>query len=405
MEARQRSGYSAKRQESLHLPESKLGLRCQPYTQSKHRHIAKKYLHTAMDLGFASDAAFQDYMDAQQERANALAQLHELKRHLQAAGALSDRAVDLLQSSNEALARQQSSLNGLLAIIPLRDRRPAGAQALVEKVFSTAELLENILWFLGLHDALVAQQVNHAFFHAIEDSPRIQRSLGFLADEDSHLRVPLPLTTPSIYFFIDDLTEDFRLTSDNSVTLNGDIFNGVKRLPRLGSRSKRLLVSQPPVKKLSIYADCCFDRFATLPPRDRSPTFMIESKDGVTVGDVIDTANRIAEEHRTCPSAPIHMHDDKGFVNCSLYLSAKITLKDGDPRLKKKLQRREEEAARTDRHRGLSARIPPYIAAKQTARMAGQPIPTLEDFERLRDITNDPQARVEHRPESDNHTW
>lgn len=83
-------------------------------------------------------------------------------------------------------------------------------------------------------------------------------------------------------------------------------------------------------------------------------------------GDVIDAAHQITKKHRTCPNAPMSMHDEHGMVRPSLYLSAKVMLKEDDPRLARKRQRREQEVAISNRRSGLGTRIGPYIAAKQS---------------------------------------
>jgi len=95
-----------------------------------------------MDLHSIPGSSYNDYLGSQRERQNALAHIHELKRHLQAAGNLSERAAHSLQDAAAALGRQQQFLEGFLACIPLTQRRPVGVQALIEKVFSTVELLE-----------------------------------------------------------------------------------------------------------------------------------------------------------------------------------------------------------------------------------------------------------------------
>lgn len=206
--------------------------------------------------------------------------------------------------------------------------------------------MHSILYFLRLGDALVAQQVNRAFFHAIQDSPRIQRKLGFLPHNDSHFRVILPLKPASIFLkvdyqsdLLDDHSDGLHVTEDNCVILSGNIIHGMRKLPKLGSRCRKLLISLPPVKALKVFADCCCsDRR----PRtfSRELTYTITSDIGVTFGDLIHASRQYTKDHQLCLYASFTEHNENGMVNCSFDMQATVQLRDGDSGLQKKSYRK-----------------------------------------------------------------
>ena len=192
---------------------------------------------------------------------------------------------------------------------------------LAETVFNIPELLERILRLFGAKELLTLHQVNKLFFHTIEGSLALQQQMGQVADTKRGYRLLVPSALPNVQFHtLGEFHPYFRKTT---AELNKVDFKATLRtpftIPKLGARSRRVLICQPPVVEMKIYAACCtYARIHLHAPDEGTPAEVLRVETGITCGDMINAAARVAEEHKLCPLAHAHMHDAEGFVHLSL---------------------------------------------------------------------------------------
>ena len=138
-----------------------------------HAHCRKmelEYIRIRNDFS-DHELSYKAYEDAQNQRQSMQAHLEKIQQLVGAEGGQLQLHLKALQ---DGLASQSSSLDKLVKSVPPMARRPPNVDELADRVFSIPELLERILVNLTAGDLLLAMQVNHQFFNAIDASPRIQ---------------------------------------------------------------------------------------------------------------------------------------------------------------------------------------------------------------------------------------
>lgn len=248
----------------------------------------------------------------------------------------------------------------------------AAGVAAARKVFDLPELLELILLQLSVHDIFRVQAVSRQFRDAIDASGKIQRQCGFQADDESKLRIPLTGNDERPFhglgtFYVSLSTPCGPDASDPETMVVTAHTHLAIKMPRAGSKTRSILICQPPIKHMEVFMDCCTVRAQqVVAPNvwttDRVPTTSLDSDTGITVGDIMDTATRLHAEHRLCPDATVHYHDDNGFVVANIRLEAKVKIDASHPMA---MIRRNQVDARIQRD-ALNTRLRPYIAAKRT---------------------------------------
>ena len=127
----------------------------------------------------------------------------------------------------------------------------------MEKVLTTPELLQSILIQLPVRDLLLIQRVSRTFKSLIESSPAIQRALFFRAtpSTSSDPRERNPLLAEVFAPWFKEPKDSFDLTERSRVLSLDWNSNDEKRTAykRAGASWRRMLVAQPPFKKLDVY--------------------------------------------------------------------------------------------------------------------------------------------------------
>lgn len=305
-----------------------------------------------------------------------------------------DEARALLRNSTAGLS---SFLRSMAAPKYYNERRVTTSDDSAERFFNLPEMTEMLLQYLHANDVLQMQRVNKSIKAIIEGSVKLQRQLGLAASPDSHFR--LTLDSDHVPFHVLNAPESWTVTYHGEETWRGLSFsvtgghfepdtiyeaddrertvyvdinlrvNGNGRLPRVGSRYRAMLLCQPVVKKMHVSTVCC---------RARN-TRKINSRTGLTIGRLLDTAQSMISKHRLCPDADESMLDADGRVSVEVKFHGKVVLRADDPRLHKHSSRAGRKLHSPDhaRKRHLEA----YTRAKRVARYAGRPIPTLTEYE------------------------
>ncbi|KAF2172382.1 hypothetical protein M409DRAFT_50090 [Zasmidium cellare ATCC 36951] len=318
-----------------------------------------------------------------------------------------------LKQAAESILKLERLLQIILDAIPIEARPNAASAVKAQKVFDVAELLEKILLNCEYHDFISAMQVNRTFAQAFRRSARIQQVMGLRAITDGS-----PFSPVANAFFVsrgcmirlEDHHRYGHQVQDNEVVVSA-IFNGSSPfeehpLPRISERFRDTLVCQPPIKQMRVRAGCCEDplfrrrnannlqphppSLTSLADRDEEMQQLhsIDSETGITLGQVLDETRRLRDEHRYCPDAYPGLHRDDGTVDVHVHFEAILQLPRDDPVL---LANRRAKASFDFEQKDFAAKdqkIQQYIAAKQSARDNGEPIPTLQEFEARSLVTN-----------------
>ncbi|KAF2766523.1 hypothetical protein EJ03DRAFT_353894 [Teratosphaeria nubilosa] len=276
---------------------------------------------------------------------------------------------------------------------------PTEHSSKAEEVFSTPELFELVLIHLHARDIFIVQQVSKNINDTIKQSGRIQRFIGLRADPNAYFNSPvsnshwaysesLPVCCPqherSPYMFSIP-GRHFSIPGPDELSINVSFDLRKPKLSGIGRACRSMLVCQPPVTELSAHVECCnghgprFPRHP-IPPAERLPK-PIRRETGITVGDVVDAAIEMIEEHQTCPWASEYQHDESGRVKVSPSFKGKLKLRPDDPALQAQARALAKAETWNQRDEANRRRMTAYINAKMVAFNAGQPIPTLQEFE------------------------
>jgi hypothetical protein len=193
------------------------------------------------------------------------------------------------------------------------------------RLLDITEILERIFLLCDIQGLLILRQVNRNFRDVIAQSSGLQRALFLKADISRAFDMPASMENLSVpdnlprlkTFGVPHIDESGVLTSQTNVRVNLQCGDGFDRFT-ISPLYRRMLVCQPPVKKLTIDSlSCCGAR------RDILRTYFesishdteLEVDTGVRVGDVYDAAEAEAIVHRLCPLASVEMMNDDGIVH------------------------------------------------------------------------------------------
>ena len=186
-----------------------------------------------------------------------------------------------------------------------------------EKVFGTAELLEQVLSSdLTIRDLLNAMQVSRGFRDSILGSPQLLRSMGLLLDsaDNTYSGFARSGLFNEFYSFRTSLLPSLH---DATMKLVAFFEEGVQ-LPALGPRSRSMRICYPPITELVMQSSCCSQEWKVLCP------------DGVTVGCIHDETDRIQQSHRLCPFAMPADHNSDGTVRVHVLFFGNIIRREDD---------------------------------------------------------------------------
>ena len=331
-----------------------------------------------------------------------------------------------IDTSLDDLATAKSQIDGidqyLRAFIQPRyyaEYRPPHATAPAQKAFDIPEIFEMILEYLHMKELLKIQLVNKQFQTAVDSSDRLQRRL-FFQTHPAPRRI-LTFGWEMYGFHCHEIFPPFPVVDELNITLPSQDHVGINAVfgphmpTRIGNRCHRMLICQPVVRQMNVYTDCCLAKHPLgrrhrrsqppLLPLAQTELCTITNDDGLTVGDLYDVAKNLVEEHRRCPHAEASAHDRKtGEVRVRVIFQTSIEVPPEDPLRKQKKERldwEERNMLADQKHKMQKSRMRGFVAAKQAgeycvsqrrertcadgyvAHAAGNPIPTLEEFDAM----------------------
>ncbi|KAK5677548.1 hypothetical protein LTS10_010120 [Elasticomyces elasticus] len=277
---------------------------------------------------------------------------------------------------------------------------PKQCSEAAETFFGTPELLEIALLHLPVPDLISAEATCHGFQDTVAGSPMLRQRLFRDTAEG------LPLRTPC---FIGKYDYEHQwlgfpikigscvgvLEGSNQIDIDvGELFacfdaqfrshNG--KLPLLTERTMNMFVSQPPIKKVAYAGNCCGTKDRDQVEPDRAPIGHLSRPEGLRVRDLYEAAEVFLQQHRLCWRARRDTLNDDGYARNIVVFKAKY-----DPLIPRNdwfWKRFEpDEVERTE----LDDRLEAYVRGKYYAHYKGDPIPTLEEYERL--AIDDPEYR------------
>ncbi|KAK4892570.1 hypothetical protein LTR27_009034 [Elasticomyces elasticus] len=262
--------------------------------------------------------------------------------------------------------------------------------------FGTPELLELALLHLPVPDLLSAGATCHGFQNTITGSPMLRQRLfrdtagglplrtpGLIGKYDyEHQWLGFPIRIGSRYAeWGGSNLRDLELLA----CFYAEFRSHDGKLPQLTERTLDMFVSQPPIKKVAYAGNCCGTIFAGHIEPGHAPIGHLSRPEGLRVRDLYTAAEVFLQQHRLCWSAPRRSLDDDGYARNIVVFEAKYDppISKTDPYWKR------FQVARVERTE-LDDRLDAYVRAKYYAHCIGDPIPTLEEYERL--AIDDPEA-------------
>ena len=285
------------------------------------------------------------------------------------------------------------------------ERKPEGS-TIACRVFDIPELLEMILEHLTIPDLLKFYQCSTSIRDSIESSSKLQSQLSLRpVSSNSYLHLPVRHLTKFVPLdaFDENITglqtgffsseqfprrrpsrkyEHKNEAQDRTVEIHASFYLlPGQRLPRMGSRVRRMFITQPPLEEMTVALNCC-------PIYDYGPTGLespkperkVSREGGLTVGALYDRAEELLDEHRCCTQAYSGLLDDDGTVKVGVRFVGSMVLQPDDPiyvkHLKSKKKREEEDQI----YKKQTAKLEAFCNARRAAQATGDPIPSLEDF-------------------------
>jgi hypothetical protein len=245
------------------------------------------------------------------------------------------------------------------------------------------ELLQRILGLLSGPDLLLLAQTCRSLRAAVLESKPIQRRVGLLpATEGSPVMFPFEGfyntsgfgRTEEVFppIVVEDDVSNQKVSNPPSSSTETAchqpsaaikftasllaIFENGKLLPNMGFLLCRMLLTNPPVKSMTMVAMCCHAetaRHADIisgrmvccsvgdsgargmpPPKLDSSLPRVTTSKGLTVQDLLHAATPVVEAHRLCPNTPEHLLDEEGFVKVEVRFEAVIQVAADDPIVK-----------------------------------------------------------------------
>ncbi|KAK5718862.1 hypothetical protein LTR17_015542 [Elasticomyces elasticus] len=265
---------------------------------------------------------------------------HDLEIALQAHKAgKSAQAISLLESAQQSVLRLREHQRNCLAPAYFNQCvKPGGTTVSVQSVFAITELLEQILLDLSTADLLHAQQANKGMRDTIEGSMALKQQLFLLPDPEAHLEV-LPtadlhtsLNAPNIFMkrirqSACILTPEYQ---PNRRLHNLQVSFSLP-LPKLGSRIRQMLITQPPIQQMAMTINCCEmkerEEYGLQPLLAKR----IVDLAGLTLGELYDEAKQAITDHENCAFASPYIHNADGSVDLKVKFRTQIVLDHDHP--------------------------------------------------------------------------
>lgn len=331
--------------------------------------------------------ALKNQFELEKQMSNALNQLNS--------GSLTDLKATLLSAQSNVGELSQYFSHKFRQHSHFYNERRAEDSTTACKVFDIPELLEMVLQYLDVTDVLSIYQCSRNIRDSIDGSSQLQQQLSLrAAPVNSHLHFPLRNLThdlfghPSIGFStqehivqgrrrslherkadpIDDPTAEVHACF---YLLSGQV------LPGVGSRIRKMFITQPPIEEMYISLDCCpsyeYPDYA-FAPQPSTPVREIVKKGGLTVGDLYDRTKKLLDEHRYCPSAYSGLIQDDGSVRVGVRFVGKMTLQPDDPLILdwQKQQRKREDDDRE--YHNKTAKFEAFCNAKRNGKSSSTAI-------------------------------
>ncbi|KAK5735865.1 hypothetical protein LTR17_007877 [Elasticomyces elasticus] len=258
------------------------------------------------------------------------------------------------------------------------DKLPKQSGEAARTFFGTPELLELALLHLPVPDLLSAEATCHGFQDTVAGSLMLRRQLFRDTAEG------LPLRTPGNIgkYDYEHQWRGFRSVLAALPACRKGVIRSILihdgKLPQLTERTMDMFVSQPPIRKVAYAGNCCGTRSRRHIEPDRAPIGHLSRPEGLRVRDLYEAAEVFLQQHRLCWRARRDSLNDDGYARNFVVFKAKY-----DPLIPRNdwfWQRFEaDEVERTE----LDDRLDAYVRAKDYAHYKGDPIPTLEEYERL----------------------
>lgn len=324
---------------------------------------------------------YQDSLTAQ-EALGSLQRRFDAVAALLPSGVIQNESVRaLLDGAEHDIRVQQQSTNDLLEQIPTSCRTPKNAR-LAQKVFGMPELLEHILSFTSIPDLLRVYRVNRVFRDTIEGSTALQRRVGLLPNKSGNLELPAKelvyhddgMDMRTVCYTGRFASEENAERAANVVPIQINIFEyppyGKRATPLelrpLGERCRKMLITQPPIKEMRVYMQCCSPNYRTYVDLHTGvPVETIRSDTGITTAQIWNVVEKLQKEHRLCPNALAYDHDSEGFVQLQATIEGTLVLSKDDPVLTARKRRRERSEAEEEEFNTHETRLAPYIVAKR----------------------------------------
>ncbi|KAM0715048.1 hypothetical protein Q7P37_009513 [Cladosporium fusiforme] len=216
-------------------------------------------------------------------------------------------------------------------------------------IFGIPKLLENIFSHLSLCDLRKIMRVNRCFKWTVDESTLLQQAMFLRPDNNSFFRSigeeetcckPCQLPTlqfrhsvkPLPLFTIGPPSKRIPREMEMEISFRGsDDFAA-----RLTTKTRSMLVCQPPVSVIEVSTYCCNDPFNKRHPQnyDRAYLRMANTMTlfaPLTIGSLVDLTCKLREQHRSCPYAP-QKHPGLGYYpDCAVTVYASVTVRDDEP--------------------------------------------------------------------------
>ncbi|KAK5723214.1 hypothetical protein LTR15_004911 [Elasticomyces elasticus] len=264
---------------------------------------------------------------------------HDLDIALQALkNGNSAQAISLLESAQQSILRLSEHQQNCLAPEYFnRCSKPGRSTLAAHKTFGITELLVDILRELSTADLLRVQQVNKRMCDVIDDSTALKQKLFLLPDPKAHLEV-LPtaelytLNAPSIF------TKRIRqsaciLTSEYQPNrrLHNLQVSFCLPLPKLGSRIRQMLITQPPIQQVVMTINCCEAKERENYGLQPLLAKRVVNLAGLTLGELYDEAKQAITDHKNCAFASPYIHNADGSVDLKVKFRTQIVLDHDHP--------------------------------------------------------------------------
>lgn len=257
---------------------------------------------------------------------------------------------------------------------------PKIAPPALHTVFATPELLENILLQCEIISLLSVWGANKHFSNTIEGSVKIQRKLGLLADKDCDIYCPrndqslLSIRSSVIaHRAYSEIFDQGGIDKFSQVLLT---FHVNEFVPRTGiiakpiapasPRFRKMLICQPPITSINVYAGCCTYPSGYALWRVANPEETLTNDAGLTVDDVLQSYTRVFANHRNCPHTTVHKTGDDGTAKkLEVYFRADFEVSATEPLLVARKNMAKGEVLKRAEDNARFARLHAYKAGKE----------------------------------------